>query len=76
MHAIVGMVMDGTICKDCGNFIDGDSPGYERNCGCIVSEETNTTDLPPGKPGGFLTQRLCLMLGSMKFLATVTYLAN
>lgn len=41
MHAIADMIMDGIICKDCGNFIDGDSPGYERNCGCIVGEESN-----------------------------------
>lgn len=41
MNAIVDMIMDGIICKDCGSFIDGESPGYERNCGCIIDEKSN-----------------------------------
>lgn len=41
MNAITDMTMDGIICKDCGNFIDGESPGYERNCGCIEPKESN-----------------------------------
>lgn len=39
MNAIVDMIMEGIICKDCGEFIDGESPGYERSCGCVVEEE-------------------------------------
>ena len=38
MNAIIDMIMDGIICKDCGEFIDGEAPGYERNCGCIKEE--------------------------------------
>lgn len=38
MNAITDMVMEGIICRDCGNFIDGGAPGYERNCGCTVEE--------------------------------------
>ena len=35
MNAINDMIIEGIICKDCGNFIDGEAPGYERSCGCI-----------------------------------------
>lgn len=43
MNAIADMVMEGIICRDCGNFIDGEAPGYERNCGCTV-EESNVQE--------------------------------
>lgn len=41
MNAIVDMIMEGIICKDCGSFIDGESPGCERNCGCTIDEKSN-----------------------------------
>lgn len=41
MNAIVDMTLEGIICKDCGEFIDGEAPGYERNCGCISECELN-----------------------------------
>ena len=44
MNAIVDMIMDGIICKDCEEFIDGEAPGYPRNCGCIKDNESNETD--------------------------------
>lgn len=42
MNAIVDMIMEGIICKDCGEFIDGEAPGYERNCGCIKDESEDS----------------------------------
>ena len=42
MNAIVDMIMEGIICKDCGEFIDGEAPGYERNCGCIQVESEDS----------------------------------
>lgn len=38
MNAIADMVIEGIICKDCGEFIDGEAPGYERSCGCLIEE--------------------------------------
>lgn len=32
------MIMEGIICKYCGEFLDGEAPGYERSCGCTPEE--------------------------------------
>ncbi len=26
------MILDGLLCQACGSFIDGEEPGYPRNC--------------------------------------------
>ncbi len=26
------MMLDGTLCEQCGEFLDGESPGYPRCC--------------------------------------------
>ncbi|MEW4368601.1 hypothetical protein [Paenibacillus kandeliae] len=26
------MMLDGTLCEQCGEFLDGESPGYPRYC--------------------------------------------
>lgn len=36
------MIMEGIICKHCGEFLDGEAPGYERSCGC-TQEDNNKT---------------------------------
>ncbi len=33
MGEIAEMMLDGTICEQCGEYI-GDGDGYPRNCGC------------------------------------------
>ena len=32
MSEIADMIIDGTLCEDCGEFLDGQSPGYSRKC--------------------------------------------
>lgn len=32
MSEITEDVMEGLLCEDCGAFIDGDAPGYPREC--------------------------------------------
>lgn len=32
MGEIADMMLDGTLCQCCGEFLDGDSPGYPRYC--------------------------------------------
>lgn len=27
-------ILDGLFCQYCGVFLDGESPGYPRSCGC------------------------------------------
>lgn len=41
MNAIVDMIAEGIICKDCREWIDGEAPGYERNCGCISEYQSD-----------------------------------
>lgn len=38
------MLLDGTCCEACGEFLDGDSPGYTRLC-FSCSSESETDDL-------------------------------
>lgn len=39
MGEIADMFLDGTLCEQCGVFLDGDSPGYTRLCGsCRVDD--------------------------------------
>ena len=42
MNAIVDMITEGIICKDCGSFIDGEAPGHERDCGCIIDNNKSS----------------------------------
>lgn len=42
MNAYQDMIIEGIICKDCGEFIDGEAPGYERNCGCVRGESEDS----------------------------------
>ena len=32
MGDVADMMMDGTLCEGCGEFIDDDPPGYPRKC--------------------------------------------
>lgn len=32
MGEIAGQVMEGLLCESCGSFIDGEAPGYPREC--------------------------------------------
>lgn len=41
MNAIIDMIADGIICKDCRELIDGDATGYERSCGCEQDGDCN-----------------------------------
>lgn len=34
MGDIADMMVEGLLCEQCGGFIDGEEPGYPRNCGC------------------------------------------
>nr|DAX04337.1 MAG TPA: NADH-PPase NADH pyrophosphatase zinc ribbon domain [Bacteriophage sp.] len=33
------MILDGFLCHSCGSFIDGEEPGYPRNCEDCEDEE-------------------------------------
>jgi len=36
---VANMMIDGTLCQECGAYLDGDSPGHPRNCGnCTGSQ--------------------------------------
>lgn len=40
MGEMADMHLDGTLCEQCGVFLNGDSPGYRRLCsGCASNEE-------------------------------------
>lgn len=32
-------VADGLMCMTCGTLIDGDEPGYPRDCGCGCGDD-------------------------------------
>jgi len=32
MGDIADMMLDGTLCETCGEFLDGDAPGHPRQC--------------------------------------------
>ena len=32
MSEIAGQVMEGLLCEECGAYVDGDAPGYPREC--------------------------------------------
>lgn len=32
MGQMTDAVLDGLLCQSCGGFIDGEEPGYPRNC--------------------------------------------
>ena len=37
------MMLDGTCCEGCGEFMDGDAPGYPRYCsGCRPAKKSKT----------------------------------
>jgi len=33
------MMLDGTMCEECGEYLDDGSPGYPRKCSGCKSEE-------------------------------------
>lgn len=33
------MILDGLLCQVCGSFIEGEEPGYPRNCEDCEDEE-------------------------------------
>lgn len=33
------MVLEGILCQYCGEYIDGEAPGYPRSCGCDGGDE-------------------------------------
>jgi len=37
-------VADGLCCMVCGTLIDGEEPGYPRECGCELNEEEGDDD--------------------------------
>jgi hypothetical protein len=40
MGEVAEMMIDGTLCEQCGEFLDGESPGYPRSCtGCDPAQE-------------------------------------
>jgi len=39
MGQAADLILEGIVCKDCGEFIDGDSPGFPRSC-CIGSSRS------------------------------------
>lgn len=41
MNAIIDMISDGIICKDCRELIDGDATGSERSCGCEQDRDSD-----------------------------------
>ncbi|MDB1690067.1 hypothetical protein [Enterococcus casseliflavus] len=38
MSQVVNDMLDGFICKTCGSFVDGEAPGYPRDCEDCESE--------------------------------------
>lgn len=45
MGEIADLLIDGTLCRDCGAVMDdGDSPGYPRWCNACESEEQRHPD--------------------------------
>lgn len=35
MGEVAEMILEGLLCEECGDFIDGEEPGYPRKCeGC------------------------------------------
>ena len=42
MGEIAEMMLDGTLCEVCGEFIDGDSPGYPRRCSSCRPKKRNS----------------------------------
>lgn len=46
MGEIAEMMLDGTICEWCGEFIDSDEPGYPRLCpGCQAEKDKEDDDV-------------------------------
>jgi len=39
MGDIADAMIGGLFCEQCGGLIDGEEPGYPRNCGCDSEEE-------------------------------------
>lgn len=44
MGEIAEMMLDGTMCEGCGEFLDGESPGYPRYCSKQCAEDRGVED--------------------------------